>query len=215
MTSQTFDHQRKIHKPKGPVLSSRKKRPIATHRRVAGPSRTCLRHVSLGQNRCMGLDWSNQYISELPGGYVTTKSLPGQNCMNRARPVQTAYHKGCPKRRPVFPFSGFDLYHHFRNDAFHGLYNLLKVQKTEKRAVVLGQPFPQTLYCLHGRIRELTSPKISRVVGAIFMFQNSPMSIARCKRTCDESGVLHYAAADIFEQETSKHRSNKPPPPWR
>ena len=24
---------------------------------------------------------------------MTTKSLPGQNCMNRARPVQTAHHK--------------------------------------------------------------------------------------------------------------------------
>ena len=44
------------------------------------------------------------------------------------------------KRLPVSPFSGFDLYHHFRNDAFYGLYNLLKVQKTGKREVVLGQP---------------------------------------------------------------------------
>ena len=25
---------------------------------------------------------------------MTTKTLPGQNCMNRARPVQTAHHKG-------------------------------------------------------------------------------------------------------------------------
>jgi hypothetical protein len=33
-----------------------------------------------------------------PGGYVTTKSLPGQNCMNRARPVQTAHHKGSSVR---------------------------------------------------------------------------------------------------------------------
>ena len=24
---------------------------------------------------------------------MTTKGLPGQNCMNRARPVQTAHHK--------------------------------------------------------------------------------------------------------------------------
>ena len=54
--------------------------------------------------------------------------------------------KVVPKRRPVFPFSGFDLYHHFRNDAFYGLYNPLKVQKTGKREVVLGQPLPQTLY---------------------------------------------------------------------
>ena len=29
-------------------------------------------------------------------------------------------------------YSGFDLYHPFRNDAFYGLYNLLKVQKTGK-----------------------------------------------------------------------------------
>ena len=29
---------------------------------------------------------------------MTTKSLPGQNCMNRARPVQTAHHKGAGLR---------------------------------------------------------------------------------------------------------------------
>ena len=34
--------------------------------------------------------------------------------------------KVVPKRLPVFPFSGLDLYHHFRNDAFYDLYNLLK-----------------------------------------------------------------------------------------
>ena len=50
------------------------------------------------------------------------------------------------KRLPVFPFSGFDLYHHFRNDAFYDLYNLLKVRKTGKREVVFLQPLPQTLY---------------------------------------------------------------------
>ena len=49
------------------------------------------------------------------------------------------------KRLPVFPLSGFELYHHFRNDAFYGLYNHLKVQRTGKREVVLGQPLPQTL----------------------------------------------------------------------
>ena len=43
--------------------------------------------------------------------------------------------KVVPKRRPVSPFSGFDLYHHFRNDAFYGLCNLLKVQKTGKRVL--------------------------------------------------------------------------------
>ena len=37
--------------------------------------------------------------------------------------------KVVPKRLPVFPFSGFDLYHHFRNDAFYDLYNLEKSGK--------------------------------------------------------------------------------------
>ena len=50
------------------------------------------------------------------------------------------------KRLPVSPFSGFDLYHHFRNDAFYDLYNPLKVRETGKRRVVFRQPLPQTLY---------------------------------------------------------------------
>jgi len=50
------------------------------------------------------------------------------------------------QRLPVFPFSGLDLYHHFRNDAFYDLYNLLKVRKTGKQEVVSLQPLPQTLY---------------------------------------------------------------------
>jgi len=50
------------------------------------------------------------------------------------------------KRLPVSPFSGFELYHHSRNDAFYDLYNLLKVRKTGKREVVFLQPLPQTLY---------------------------------------------------------------------
>ena len=54
--------------------------------------------------------------------------------------------KVAAKQLPVFPFSGFDLYHHFRNDAFYDLYNLLKVPKTGKREVVLLQPLPQWLY---------------------------------------------------------------------
>ena len=54
--------------------------------------------------------------------------------------------KVAARRLPVFPFSGFDLYHHFRNDAIYDLYNLLKVLKTGKREVVLLQPLPQTLY---------------------------------------------------------------------
>ena len=61
--------------------------------------------------------------------------------MHRAIPVKVA-----AKRLPVFPFPGFDLYHHLRNDAFYDLYNLLKVRKTGKREVVFLQPLPQTLY---------------------------------------------------------------------
>ena len=47
---------------------------------------------------------------------------------------------------PDFPFSGYDLYHHFRNVAVYDLYNLLKVRKTGKQEVVFLQPLPQTLY---------------------------------------------------------------------
>ena len=54
--------------------------------------------------------------------------------------------KVAAKRLPVSPFSGFDLYHHFRNEAFYDLYNLFKVRKTGKREVVLLQPLPQWLY---------------------------------------------------------------------
>ena len=67
--------------------------------------------------------------------------------------------KGCPKRLPVSPFSRLDLYHRFRNGAFYELYNLLKVQKTGKREVVLGQPLPQTLYLS----RFERQPRVSRV----------------------------------------------------
>ena len=45
------------------------------------------------------------------------------------------------KRLPAFPFSGFELYHHFRNDAFYDLYNPLKVRKTEN-----GESFSVNLY---------------------------------------------------------------------
>ena len=61
--------------------------------------------------------------------------------VGRAIPVKVA-----AQRLPVFPFSGFDLYHHFRNDAFYDIYNLLKVRKTGKQEVVFLQPLPQTLY---------------------------------------------------------------------
>jgi hypothetical protein len=65
-------------------------------------------------------------------------SAPSRLASCRAIPVKVA-----AKRLPVFPFSGFDLYHHFRNDAFYDLYNLLKVRKTEKLGVVLLQPLPE------------------------------------------------------------------------
>jgi len=71
-------------------------------------------------------------------GYVIFR-YPG-NVTRRAIPVKVA-----AKRLPVFTFSGFDLYHHFRNDVFYDLYNLLKVRKTGKREVVVVQPLPQTL----------------------------------------------------------------------
>ena len=76
---------------------------------------------------------------------ITLKPRPeaSVDCLTCARAFAV---KVVPKRLPVFPFSGFDLYHNFRNDAFYGLYNLLEVQKTGKREVVLGQPLPQTLY---------------------------------------------------------------------
>ena len=61
--------------------------------------------------------------------------------------------KVAAKRLPVSPISGFDLYHHFRNDAFNDLYNLLKVRKTGKREVVLLQPLPQWLW--GGEVRVL------------------------------------------------------------
>ena len=67
--------------------------------------------------------------------------------VNRGGSIRRAFAvKVATKRHPVFPFSGFDLYHHFRNDASVDLYNLLEVLKTGKREVVLLQPLPQTLY---------------------------------------------------------------------
>ena len=39
--------------------------------------------------------------------------------------------KVAAQRLPVSPFFGFDLYHHFRSDAFYDLYKLLNVRKTE------------------------------------------------------------------------------------
>jgi hypothetical protein len=67
---------------------------------------------------------------------VRDRNAPG----GRAFAVKVA-----AKRLPVFPFSGFDLFHHFRNDAFYDLYNLFKVRKTGKREVVWLQTLPQTL----------------------------------------------------------------------
>jgi hypothetical protein len=54
--------------------------------------------------------------------------------------------KVATKRLPIFPFSGFDVYHNFRNDAFYDLYNLVDVRKTGKQDVVLLQPLPHMLY---------------------------------------------------------------------
>ena len=76
---------------------------------------------------------------------VVAATCTAQHSKKQFLPGRAFAVKVAPKRLPVFPFSGFDLYHHFRNDAFYGLYNLLKVQKTGKREVVLGQPLPQTL----------------------------------------------------------------------
>ena len=45
--------------------------------------------------------------------------------MSHIRPDRAFAVKVAAKRLPVSPFSGFDVYHHFRNDAFHDLYNLL------------------------------------------------------------------------------------------
>jgi hypothetical protein len=68
--------------------------------------------------------------------------------------------KVAPRRLPGFPFSGFDLYHYVRNDAFYGLDNLLQVQKTGKQEVVLGQPSPQTLY------------EVCKIILILFKFQS-------------------------------------------
>ena len=73
--------------------------------------------------------------------------IAGQKILIRALAVKVA-----TKRLPVFPFSGFDLYHQFRNDAFYDLYNLLKVRKTAKWEVVLLHPLPQTLYIASHKI---------------------------------------------------------------
>ena len=73
---------------------------------------------------------------------------PSLRCMQVIR-ISQLMARGCRafavkvegKRLPVSTFSGFDLYHHFRNDAFYGLYNLLKVQKREN-----GKSFWDNLY---------------------------------------------------------------------
>ena len=39
---------------------------------------------------------------------MTTKSLPGQHCLNRARPVQTAHHKN-KRESPLNRFDCFEL----------------------------------------------------------------------------------------------------------
>ena len=75
--------------------------------------------------------------------------------MRKIIPASRAFAvKVAAKRLPVSPFSGFDLYHHFRNDTFYDLYNLSKVRKTGKREVVLLQPLPESLYHDEGYVDE-------------------------------------------------------------
>ena len=71
--------------------------------------------------------------------------------------------KVAAKRLPVFPFSGFDLYHHFRNEAFYDFYNLLKVRKTGRREVVFAATFtanalPARQPCVRCRERPFMMP---------------------------------------------------------
>ena len=115
-----------------------------------------------------------------------SKDSLGTMVLRRRRSTRAFAVKVAPKRLPVFPFSGFDLYHHFRNDAFYGLYNLLKVQKTGKREVVLGQPLPQTLYpnlipetsYLTSHTRDLT-PKIGSLPDPLGLSQ-VPNALSLC-----------------------------------
>jgi hypothetical protein len=94
----------------------------------------------------------------LPSEEETTHRLsPESQGQNSGRDCHRAFAvKVVTKRLPVSPFSEFDVYHHFRNDAFYDLFNLLKVRKTGKREVVLMQPLPQTLYTFHVRSRAAT-----------------------------------------------------------
>ena len=115
-----------------------------------------------------------QTVAAGDGGEGTDKTVRARfrPCLSgRASAVKVA-----PKRLPVFSFSGFDLYHHFRNDAFCGLYNLLKVQKTGKREVVLGQPLPQTLYRKRSTIHKSKSPirRLMRILEP-FSFADKPI----------------------------------------
>ena len=146
---------------------------LDSHRRWRQPSVALLR--ILPRTEWVGRDsWirsgqdirrTNHYISTTPESW---KTLPKVNSLckfavfrsqhhpqrrSEHDPLLSAFWRGRAfavkvdtERLPVFLFSGVALYRDFRIDAFYGLYNLLKVQKTGKREVVLGQPLPQTLY---------------------------------------------------------------------
>jgi len=93
-------------------LAHKKQRPPRTLQYIVGP---CLEPNGgprgsgapvadiLFKNGCMGLDWSTQCILMSPRGGVATRRLPRQNCMNRARPVQTAHKKRPGLRRGGLP----------------------------------------------------------------------------------------------------------------
>ena len=90
-------------------------------------------------------------------GTPTQSHISPRILVNEEKSVRAFAVKVDTKRLPVFLFSGVDLYHDFRNDAFCDLHNLLKVRKIGNREVVVCQPLPQSLYT-----------QISRTVLAFF-----------------------------------------------
>ena len=83
------------------------------------------------------------------------------------------------------PFSGCNVYHHFRNDAFYDLDNLLKVRETGKRKVVLLQPLPQTLYTA---TFDISPQKTVKRLQA--RFRNTPPPRSRRRTKFEFSGAL-------------------------
>jgi len=99
------------------------------------------------------------------------------------------------KRLPVFLLSGVDLYHHFRNDAFYDLYNLVKVRKTGKREVVLCQPLPQTLQTATAGLSlvdNLSSPKTNETLIRVFQIDGVKRERGKGERRvcCRRSGCI-------------------------